>query len=534
MIGSLRCTPRRDVMKLPAALALACALALPAAPLPAQQSAPLPALGDAGLMGSAEERRLGDEIARSIYRDPDWLDDAILGEYVDGIWQRLLAAAQRRGELNAEMAERYAWRILIGRDATINAFALPGGYFGLHTGLLGLVASRDELASVLAHELTHVTQRHIARMVSQEARQTPLMLAAMVLGALAMGSNAQAGAAIMAGGQAAVIQQQLNYSRAMESEADRIGWGVLTAAGYSPRGAAAMFERLQRASGFNDSGEWPYLRSHPLTVQRIGEAQQRQQQAGAPALAPDAEALLMAARARVLGRPGTDALRAWAAAPQQAGFDKLPAPERAAALYAAALSQRELRDVKSALHMSERLLQETKGQGGAAQQAALLHAELLLADAQPTAALRALGNMPAVKAAKGAGVPHAASQRGRAAMLLRAAANARLGDAKFNADSAAELQDWLALRPWDGGAWQALAAASAAQGQRLRALRAEGEVFMARLDWEGAIERFRAAQQHSRSAKEPAARIDAAIIDARLAAAREAQKRQEEASKKKQ
>ena len=72
-------------MKLPAALALACALALPAAPLPAQQSAPLPALGDAGLMGSAEERRLGDEIARSIYRDPDWLDDAILGEYVDGI-----------------------------------------------------------------------------------------------------------------------------------------------------------------------------------------------------------------------------------------------------------------------------------------------------------------------------------------------------------------------------------------------------------------------------------------------------------------
>ena len=505
-------------MKLPAALALACALALPAAPLPAQQSAPLPALGDAGLMGSAEERRLGDEIARSIYRDPDWLDDAILGEYVDGIWQRLLAAAQRRGELNAEMAERYAWRILIGRDATINAFALPGGYFGLHTGLLGLVASRDELASVLAHELTHVTQRHIARMVSQEARQTPLMLAAMVLGALAMGSNAQAGAAIMAGGQAAVIQQQLNYSRAMESEADRIGWGVLTAAGYSPRGAAAMFERLQRASGFNDSGEWPYLRSHPLTVQRIGEAQQRQQQAGAPALAPDAEALLMAARARVLGRPGTDALRAWAAAPQQAGFDKLLAPERAAALYAAALSQRELRDVKSALQMSERLLQETKGQGGAAQQAALLHAELLLADAQPTAALRALGNMPAVKAAKGAGVPHAASQRGRAAMLLRAA----------------ELQDWLALRPWDGGAWQALAAASAAQGQRLRALRAEGEVFMARLDWEGAIERFRAAQQHSRSAKEPAARIDAAIIDARLAAAREAQKRQEEASKKKQ
>ncbi|MBQ6657648.1 MAG: M48 family metalloprotease [Ottowia sp.] len=518
-----------------AALALASVLAFGALPAAAQhQHAPLPSLGDAGLMGSAEERRLGDEIARSVYRDPDWLDDAILSEYVDGIWQRLLAAARQRGELNAEMAERYAWRVLIWRDNTINAFALPGGYFGLHTGLLGLVASRDELASVLAHELTHVTQRHIARMIGQEARQTPLMLAAMVLGALAAGSNAQAGAAIMAGGQAALIQQQLNYSRAMESEADRIGWGVLTGAGYSPRGAAVMFERLQRASGFNDNGEWPYLRSHPLTVQRIGEAQQRQQAVHAPALAPDVEALMMAARARVLGKPGMDALRTWAGAPQQGGFDKLPAPERVAALYAAALAQRELRDVKGALHTAERLTQEAKGQGAAAaRQAALLHAELLLADKQPTAALRAIREMPAAPKGKESGLPQAASQQGRAALLLRAAARARLGDAKFNADSAAELRDWLALRPWDGGAWQALATADAAQGHTLQALRAEGEVFMARLDWEGAIDRFRAAQQRSRDAKDPAERIEASIIDTRLAAAREAQRRQQEEGRKK-
>ena len=127
-------TQRRETTMKPiqlAALALASVLAFGALPAAAQhQHTPLPSLGDAGLMGSADERRLGDEIARSLYRDQDWLDDAILSEYVDDIWQRLLAAARQRGELNAEMAERYAWRVLIGRNTTINAFALPGGYSG--------------------------------------------------------------------------------------------------------------------------------------------------------------------------------------------------------------------------------------------------------------------------------------------------------------------------------------------------------------------------------------------------------------------
>src|SRR5674476_185928 len=141
-----------------------------AAPLSAQPgasaAAQIPTLGDGSELGSAAERRLGDRIAREIYRDPDYIDDPVLMDYMQGIWQPLLAAARARGDLSPELAERFAWEIMLGRDRTINAFALPGGYFGVHLGLIAVVSSRDELASVLGHELSHVTQRHISRLIA--------------------------------------------------------------------------------------------------------------------------------------------------------------------------------------------------------------------------------------------------------------------------------------------------------------------------------------------------------------------------------
>jgi predicted Zn-dependent protease len=132
-----------------------------ASPVWAQSS--LPALGDGLEMSTSAERQLGDRIARELFRDPDYLDDAILGDYVQGIWLRLMVAARQRGELSTELDERFAWVVMLGRDRSVNAFALPGGYLGVHLGLIAVVSSEDELASVLAHELSHVTQRHIAR-----------------------------------------------------------------------------------------------------------------------------------------------------------------------------------------------------------------------------------------------------------------------------------------------------------------------------------------------------------------------------------
>ena len=109
---------------------------------PVASTAGLPLLGDGSDMASGVERRLGDRIARELYRDPDYIDDPVLGDYVQGIWKPLLAAARQRGDLTPELDERFAWQIVLGRDRTVNAFALPGGYLGVHLGLLAVVSSR--------------------------------------------------------------------------------------------------------------------------------------------------------------------------------------------------------------------------------------------------------------------------------------------------------------------------------------------------------------------------------------------------------
>lgn len=246
-----------------------------ASPLPARAQGALPTLGDGSDLTSSEERRLGDRIIRELYRDPDYIDDPVIGEYVQGIWQPLMAAARARGELSPELDERFAWEVLLGRDRTVNAFALPGGYLGLHLGLIGVVGTRDELASVMAHELSHVTQRHISRLLTQQSRQTPLLLGAMVLGALAASKNPGATQALVVGGQALALQNQLNFSRDMEREADRVGMGLMEPAGFAPEGFVGMFDKLQQANRINDNGSWPYLRSHPLTTQRIADMQSR-------------------------------------------------------------------------------------------------------------------------------------------------------------------------------------------------------------------------------------------------------------------
>ena len=244
---------------------------------PTRPSGTLPALGDNSELAAAAERRIGDRIAASIYRDPDYIDDPVLTDYVQGIWQPLMASARARGELNVELDERFAWTLFLIRDRSINAFALPGGYMGVHLGLIGAVSSRDELAAVLGHELTHVTQRHISRLISQQGRTTPWVIGAMILGALAASKSPQAASALITGGQAVAVQSNLNFSRDMEREADRIGFNVMQDAGFDTRGAGTIFEKLQQASRLNDNGAFPYLRSHPLTTQRIAEVQARLQ-----------------------------------------------------------------------------------------------------------------------------------------------------------------------------------------------------------------------------------------------------------------
>ncbi|EED70187.1 M48 family metalloprotease [Comamonas testosteroni] len=512
---------------------------------PGARAAGLPTLGDgASSLTTGEERRLGDSIARELYRDPDYLDDPVLQEYVEGIWLHLQDAARKNGELSPELEERFAWTLLLGKDRQVNAFALPGGYMGVYLGLIGVVSSGDELASVIAHETSHITQRHIARMMAQQGKQTPLMLASMLLGALAATRSPDAAMAIMMGGPAAVMQNQLNFSRAMESEADRMGYSLMSPAGFAPQGFVSMFGKLQQASRLNDNGSWPYLRSHPLTTQRIADMDSRippGKRAADPV--PTLEHVMMSARARVISNPGVEVRRQWATLPRSGSFSSLSQFEQVAQLYAATLSAMYLRDWPLAREMVQRLLVATAGNAPANIQAKWLNAELEFKADNPQAALVALPLQsvlapqaaPKATASGNLAGPREAGPREagpslatidvvervaprRPELLLKTEILLRLNQA---GSMASPLQTWVTDHPRDGSAWQTLARVWRSQGQEMRALRAEAEAQVAHYDYAAAVDRFKAAQDLARKAGARADYFEASIIDTRLRAVEE-------------
>ncbi len=470
----------------------------------------LPGLGDGGDMTLGEERRLGNQIARSLYRDPDYLDDPLLDDYLQQVWRPLLASAQARGELPPDADQRYAWRLLLLRDPSVNAFALPGGYLGVHTGLLATVSSADELASVLAHELSHVSQRHIARLLTQQSRQAPWMLAAMVLGAVAASKakNADIGNAAIVGGQALALQNQLNFSRDMEREADRVGFGIMTEAGFDGQGFASMFDKLQQASRLNDDGAFPYLRSHPLSTERIADMRARlalepAAQAGHQPLTSPGLHALMSARARVLGEPRIERLQALAQA-GRSNAAPLRDPATLGLRYGAVLAAARLGDAGTAQAQLGRLLASLPDEAQARQAVRWLALEaMLLTQRERLAGL----DLAALRA-------EALAAPGRAALLLGARAAATSGDARLLDAASQRLQTWLVLQPDDAPAWQALATVAQQQGQPVRAARAGAEAQRAQLDVNGALDRIKSAQALARQQRN-VDHAELSIIDTR-------------------
>ena len=497
----------------------------------------LPGLGGAEGMSISAERRLGDRIARSIYQDPDYLDDPLLVDYLQALWQPLLGSARARGDVPPELAERMAWELMISRERTVNAFALPGGYLGVNLGLLAVTERPEEVASVLAHELSHVSQRHIARLMSREERMAPWMMGAMILGALAAGSNPQVASAAIAGSTAVAAQTQLNFSRDMEREADRVGFGVLSGAGFDAQGFVSMFDKLQQASRLNDDGSFPYLRSHPLSGERIADMRARLPQgpvAGASqptvtnpappvAVAPAAGLnldlpgvrpgvpgtppavsrpgpsvavhTLMSSRARVIAENGPDRMRSWLQVGQ--GPNAKPGERYAAALSASRLGQRE-----RALELAQKLRDAVAPDARFVADALML--ELLLSPATVPAT-------PAQTALLVELRDRALAGSTRASIMLGAQAAIASGEPQR---AVSRLQSWVVLQPRDALAWQTLARAYQAQGQSLRSVRAEAEARVAHLDYSGAVDRFRAAQSLP-VAQRSADSMELAIVDSR-------------------
>jgi predicted Zn-dependent protease len=233
----------------------------------------LPDLGDSSQIAfsPAQERKVGEQIVRQLRAQGAYMQDPEVNDYLNELGHRLV---------NAGRDAKQDFEFFAVPDSTINAFALPGGYIGVNTGLIVLAQNESELASVLAHEISHVTQRHMARMIDNQKNSLWMTLAGLALAVLASragGGNAHATAAAIQGTQALTIQNQLDFTRENEFEADRIGFQRLVAAGFDPNGAAGLMERLQRSTRFVEGNAPSYLRTHPITYERIAEAQARAQ-----------------------------------------------------------------------------------------------------------------------------------------------------------------------------------------------------------------------------------------------------------------
>ncbi len=488
--------------------------------LPASAQVRLPALGEGASedFSVSAERRVGDQVMREGRRDPAYLDDPVLLEYLNSLWLPLVEAARAKGEIEPEIDRAFAWEAFLVRDRSVNAFAMPGGYVGMHLGLIALTTTPDQLASVMAHELSHVTQRHIARSIAPQQRASLLALAGLLLAVAVAGrSNNMDGAnAAMMGGQAAALQSQLNFSRDLEREADRIGYGVLTSAGFSPIGMAAMFERMDQASRLNDNSGFPYLRSHPLTLDRVAEARNRLLLSGAAPINPSALHAMMQMRARVLMDDGAQALQRL-----NGGTASPLLADRVAALYGGALAASQLREHGRAQAQADAALalmaQASPREPAAERVLHLLRAQTALARGDTTQALLALDASEA-----GTAKPQRATLLLRAQALLQkhqqqpaGGSAAAAGDNTALRASTEALQTWLADAPLDPLAWELLAGTSQALGMNLRSLRAGAEARAAVGDLTGAIDRLRAAQQASRGAVGQDF-IEGSVIDTRL------------------
>src|SRR5271154_1082025 len=249
--------------------------AQPGAP---QQEQDLPDLGSPATAAVSldEEYQVGRQWAYQMRAQGLVLEDPEVTDYIQQLGHSLSSHAE-------EGQHQFNYAVI--RDPVINAFAMPGGFIMLNSGLFLATSNENELAGVLAHETAHVTQRHLVRGMIDQAHSglvaTAAMLAAILLGATAGRGDPSAMEGAILAGQSAMIQHQINYTRSQEFEADRIGIGTMAAAGYDPLGMATMFEELNRNSPDPSRVKAiEFLIDHPLSAERVAEARNRAEQIG--------------------------------------------------------------------------------------------------------------------------------------------------------------------------------------------------------------------------------------------------------------
>ena len=241
---------------------------LPVTPNLAEDIA-LPEMGDSAgaLISPREEHQIGQMFFWRLQQATPLIDDPEVNSYIRALGYRI---ASNSDEPNLD------YTFFMVPDPSVNAFAAPGGFIGVHSGLLLTAATEDELASVIAHEIAHITQRHILRSFERYKRMTVPRTAALIAAALLGIADPSAGQAAIMAVQAGNIQSMLDYSRAHEAEADNLGMQTLVASGFDPEAMPSFFEKLQQASRFYGGDSVPeFLRTHPVTTSRIADAKGR-------------------------------------------------------------------------------------------------------------------------------------------------------------------------------------------------------------------------------------------------------------------
>jgi beta-barrel assembly-enhancing protease len=421
----------------------------------------LPDLGDesAAVLSPQDERRIGEDFMRQARAQFDILDDPELNEYLRGLGQRLTAGVVGLPEFH----------FFLVNNPTINAFAVPGGFIGVHTGLLLAARSEAELAAVLAHETAHITQRHIPRMIAESRRLSGPALAAILAGILIAASGQPGGEAAILLTTAGMAQNELNFTRAFEQEADRIGMNILNSAGYDARAMPAFFEQMELLTRLYDNNLPEFLRSHPVTGRRIAES--RNHAEGFPDRPnPDTSAFAhMQARLQVLGSKADEALKLF-----RAKQENRDATHRVADQYGYALALLANDRYDEARRETALLLKSRSDYVPYH----ILRAEIELAANNKSAGLSAYA-----EAGRKFPTSLALTQRHASALLK----NGQPAQARQLLDKA------VRQRPQEPALYKMLASAAGESGNRMEAHRAYGEYYFLTGQPRAAIEQFELA-----------------------------------------
>jgi beta-barrel assembly-enhancing protease len=447
--------------------------------------------GDSAELSPLQERKLGEDIMNSIRRDPAYMGDLPTLDYLNQFGNSLLVATpEARGEGD------YDFFFFAVRDPTLNAFALPGGFIGANSGLVLAAQSESELASVMAHEIGHVSQRHIARMIGNQKQDSLLPIAGLLLGALAMRSSPDLGMAAMMGGTGVAAQRRLSFGRDAEREADRIGLNILNGGGFEATGMVNFFGRLQNASRNRSDNMPAWLRTHPLTTERIADIEARVRDMPYRQRVDGLDFSLVKARLRVLQ---DDTPRGWRDASVLFG-EQMKQGTRAqvvGARYGLVMLALRQREVAQARTLMEEMRAEVERKPGLAPSVLLLGLEVDVALAN--------GQAPQAVALAADGRNRFPLSRG----LSMQYAEALLAAGRMQ-EATLFLRDQAQIYRQDAGIQQALARAYAEQNKQALQHMALAEYYAINGAVPAALEQLRTAR-----AAPDAAFHDLAIIDAR-------------------